>query len=598
MKLNKNLLLTAVTSALVLTGPLSAYAALAPGFLGAAENFSVFGAAGITGGAASTVWGDVGENGFGDGSISGQQAGTYYPAANGAVVAARTSAYGALAAETPTGSVDLSTPTSVGPGVYTVSSSAFSQTLTLTGAGTYVFQRATDIAQTAGGTMVLTGGACASNVYWQTSTGMTFAASGNIEGTIVAETAITFANSALTFKGRALTDTAVALGGITITEPVTCATPAVPSSGGDKPTPPEQPLLTVFKHVINDNGGTAIASDSSIAVKIYGQNVAGSPAFGQENGRIYQLAQTGTTTVSELPMAGYSATFSGDCNSNGEVYMEFGGKKTCTITNNDIALVPPLINVTKVPTPLALPGGAGSVTYDYLVTNLGTVGMLNVKVTDDKCANVTYVSGDLNSNSRLGINETWRYTCTTTLSQTTTNTVTATGQANGFTATDVASATVVVGSPVVPPLIHIVKIPNKFLLPATGGAVTYNYFVTNIGTVPLSNVTVTDDKCTGLPGRVLGHPGDLNKNNLLESTEIWTFTCQTNLTKTTTNIGTATGEANGFTAVDLSPATVVVASPALPNTGFGLDTRGIIAMLAGIIAASALFYFVRRKQTN
>lgn len=404
-----------------------------------------------------------------------------------------------------------------------------------------------------------------------------------------------------TVNGRLIARTAaLSTAGVTnITGPTGCA--SIPSGGSDKPTPPEQPLLTVIKHVINDNGGTAVASDASVSVKIYGQNVAGSPAFGEEDGKIYQLAQTGTTTVSELPMAGYNATFSGDCNSLGQVHMEFGDKKTCTITNNDIALVPPLINVTKVPTPLALPGGAGPVTYDYLVTNLGTVGMLNVKVTDDKCANVNYVSGDLNGNSRLGLNEIWKYTCTTNIATTTTNIVTATGQANGFTATDVAQATVVVGLPLVPPLIHVVKWPSTFLLSAGGGPVTYYYFVTNPGTEPLSNVTITDDKCTGLPGQVVGHPGDLNSNNLLDSNETWNFTCQTNLTQTTTNIGTATGQANGFTAVDLSPATVVVASPKLPNTGVGPDNGGIswtISMLAGIFSASMLFYFVRSRQTN
>jgi len=38
-------------------------------------------------------------------------------------------------------------------------------------------------------------------------------------------------------------------------------------------------------------------------------------------------------------------------------------------------LPPPLINVLKVPTPLSLPSGPGSVTYNYTVTNIGTVAM-------------------------------------------------------------------------------------------------------------------------------------------------------------------------------------------------------------------------------
>jgi hypothetical protein len=194
--------------------------------------------------------------------------------------------------------------------------------------------------------------------------------------------------------------------------------------------------------------------------------------------------------------------------------------------------------------------------------------MSNVTVTDDKCAPVNFISGDINNDSKLNVNETWKYRCTATVLQTTANTATATGQANGFTAIDTANAMVVVGVPIIPPLIHVVKKPSVFLLPAGGGAVTYTYTVTNPGTAPLSNVTITDDKCTGLPGRVVGHPGDLNKNDLLESNESWSFTCQTNLTQTTTNTGVAYGTANGLIATDFSLATVAVTPPKLPKTGF------------------------------
>ncbi|MDO8584728.1 MAG: hypothetical protein Q7R85_01240, partial [bacterium] len=110
----------------------------------------------------------------------------------------------------------------------------------------------------------------------------------------------------------------------------------------------------------------------------------------------------------------------------------------------------------------------------------------------------------------------------------------------------------------------------------------------------------TDDKCTGLPGRVVGHPGDLNKNDLLENNEAWSFICETNLTQTTTNIGTASGKANGLIAVDSSPATVVVASPGLPNTGIGFDDRSGVLWIAivaiGLFVAFASFYVERKKR--
>lgn len=264
----------------------------------------------------------------------------------------------------------------------------------------------------------------------------------------------------------------------------------------------------------------------------------------------------------------------------------------------------PLINVTKIPSPLALPGGAGPVTYTYTATNIGPVALSHVWVKDNKCNSGAFLelaSGDTNSDSNLDITETWKYSCTKTVSQTETNTATAFGSANGWDAYDTANATVVVGKSITPPLIRLIKKPNIFVLPVGGGAVTYTYTVTNPGTVPLSDVSVVDNKCTGLPGRVVGHPGDVNKNNLLESNETWSFTCQTNLTKTTTNIGTAEGSANGLTAIDFSSATVGVTVPGLPDTGLPPSentTPWNIVLLAGVFGALILSYFIQRKQTG
>lgn len=260
----------------------------------------------------------------------------------------------------------------------------------------------------------------------------------------------------------------------------------------------------------------------------------------------------------------------------------------------------PLINVTKVPSPLSLPGGPGLVKYTYVAKNIGVVDMIGPWVKDDKCSAVEYVSGDTNKDDILGVGESWVYTCSKIVSKTETNTATAHGQSSGWDVYDTANATVVVGAAILPPLIHLEKKPNVYALPANGGEVTYTYSVTNPGTVPLHDVSIADDKCTGLPGRVVGHPGDLNKNNLLESNETWQFTCQTKLTQTTTNIGTAEGHANGLTAIDFSPATVHVAAPSLPNTGFGPEGRGLmwaLAVLIGLLAAGYFGYITGKRQT-
>ena len=174
------------------------------------------------------------------------------------------------------------------------------------------------------------------------------------------------------------------------------------------------------------------------------------------------------------------------------------------------------------------------------------------------------VSGDINADTKLDVNETWKYDCSKTLSATETNIATATGWANGISATDISTATVIVGVPVIPPLIHVTKIPNPLALLTGAGMVTYTEKITNPGTVALSNIKLNDDKCA--PMNYIS--GDTNNDSKLDPSETWTYTCQTKLLATTTNTATATGEADGLTAKDFAIATVVVTSPTLPKTGF------------------------------
>jgi hypothetical protein len=272
----------------------------------------------------------------------------------------------------------------------------------------------------------------------------------------------------------------------------------------------------------------------------------------------------------------------------------------------------PLIGITSVPNPLALPGGAGTVTYHYAVKNfLQEAPLTDVRVIDDTCNPVTFVAGDNNGNGELDYGETWIYACTIKISTTTESTATATGIANNLTATDVAHATVVVGSNSAPPLVDIAditKVAYPLSLPSGGGSITFTYRVTNPGQVPLSDVTVNDDKCSAMSG----HLGDTNGNNLLDTNEVWIYTCTAILTRTTTNTATVTAYANGLKAVDEDTITVDVATnvipgfpdngpnPGLPDNGenpHALDMTLVIwGILAIILAALIIFSVITRKK--
>ncbi|PIR13817.1 hypothetical protein COV49_00860, partial [Candidatus Falkowbacteria bacterium CG11_big_fil_rev_8_21_14_0_20_39_10] len=107
--------------------------------------------------------------------------------------------------------------------------------------------------------------------------------------------------------------------------------------------------------------------------------------------------------------------------------------------------VPPLIDIVKVPSPLALPNGPGTVKYIYTLRNIGTVPVSNITMVGDTCSPIALILGDTNTDAKLDTNETWVYTCSGILTKTHTNIITASGWANGISATDIANATVIVG---------------------------------------------------------------------------------------------------------------------------------------------------------
>jgi len=262
------------------------------------------------------------------------------------------------------------------------------------------------------------------------------------------------------------------------------------------------------------------------------------------------------------------------------------------------ARIVPLIGILKVPSPLALPKGSGSVVYNYTVWNVGgQQALVDVTVIDDKCGSISKISGDINSNNKLDPEERWKYSCTSALSNTTTNTAIATGYSDDEyhqAAIATAIATVVVSSPLPPPLINIVKIPSRLTPFAYGGGdVTYTYTVTNPGVVAVHDIFVTDDKCTS----VSFVSGDNNSNKLLDTGEAWIYTCKTKVSTSTTNIATVEGNANGFTTLGHAFATVLVSAPILPQTGAVVINYNVLwgILIAIAIILALVIFFKKRK---
>jgi hypothetical protein len=92
--------------------------------------------------------------------------------------------------------------------------------------------------------------------------------------------------------------------------------------------------LHVIKHVINDNGGTALAS--AFTLDSGGTNDSPDNFAGAESPGTTVTLDAGSYAVSETGPSGYTTTFSGDCSATGTGTIANGGEQTCTVTNDDI----------------------------------------------------------------------------------------------------------------------------------------------------------------------------------------------------------------------------------------------------------------------
>jgi len=212
-----------------------------------------------------------------------------------------TTAYNYMRAQPATAiSADLDGQT-LGPGVYTETSGTFNlatsgnATLTLNGSATsvWIFNAASTITTGAGGTptILLTGGALASNVYWSAGSSATLNVSGTgtFIGTVISEVSTTIDGGAATGRLFALT------GAVTISAATAITVPA--SSGGVTHVPgTPAPGTIVIELWPNFNriytGGNAVVSP------------IGSTTATITAGTAYIVTSLGTTTAAQWIAAG------------------------------------------------------------------------------------------------------------------------------------------------------------------------------------------------------------------------------------------------------------------------------------------------------
>lgn len=267
----------------------------------------------------------------------------------------------------------------------------------------------------------------------------------------------------------------------------------------------------------------------------------------------------------------------------------FGITTSPTVANT--VNLPPLtsstaITVTKSATPTTLPVGGGSVTYTYDIKNDSAGRLYFYSASDDKCATITYASGGgtarrdpLGTLRYIDPGQTIKFTCTSTLTQSTTNTASFTfatlGQywwgdfywSTAYTEQDTATVLVTAANP----LIALTKTAGAVSdLDSNGQSVgdllAYSFTVRNTGNVALTTVVLSDAKCAAAPTRT---GGDTNGDSILQTSETWTYTCTHPLTAaeltagTVHNTATVTGKYGVDTVSSSASADKTLERPAL-----------------------------------
>jgi len=261
-----------------------------------------------------------------------------------------------------------------------------------------------------------------------------------------------------------------------------------------------------------------------------------------------------------------------------------------------------------------------TVTYTFEVSNGGTdpvndvldqIVLADVSTpANASCNSPTYISGDLDNDDVLAVDEVWTYRCTGVINDLTIDIA-------GVQGTDVLGGVVVdFDAAVVAPFdagISVVKTANVTEVPQGGGPVTYTYEVRNTGNVPLRGVMqqVTDDKCADVQ-YVSGDDGNAlltGEGDLFETggPEVWIFECTTTITVDTVNTVTAVGtpiDPNTNTVLttdvsDTAQATVTITEggsrppTTLPDTGF--DTTRILWIVLAILGLGAAMTRTARR---
>lgn len=318
------------------------------------------------------------------------------------------------------------------------------------------------------------------------------------------------------------------------------------------------PQLTVIKHVINDEDGTLDAGDFTMTIT--GSNLSDASFAGSEEPGTTVTLNQGAYSVDETDSFGYTKTMSADCSGS----IAVGESKTCTITNNDVNILPS-VAVVKTAGTTSMPEPGGPVLFTVEVTNTSAEPVTLTSLVDD-------IYGDLNGEGTCATGGTIASGATYTCAFTGlvvgepglyTDVVDAVVTDNELsTATDEDDASVTLTN--VLPSVEIVKSANPTTLPEPGGIFTFTLTITNTSIEPVTITALTDtyalpSACTDLLGDILAPDASTSCNYDVTHTDAGTYDNTASVTVTDNENTTATDEDDEtVTVTDVLPTVTLV----------------------------------------
>jgi uncharacterized repeat protein (TIGR01451 family) len=127
----------------------------------------------------------------------------------------------------------------------------------------------------------------------------------------------------------------------------------------------------------------------------------------------------------------------------------------------------------------------------------------------------------------------------------------------------------------------------------SGSTVLYTYTETNTGSVPISDVSITDNNCSPVS---FVSDSDNDGASVLDVGETMTFQCSTILTQTTTNTATATGVII-FQSGKTTPAPVETAT-ATVTVSSGIHTVEVIGSWIGSVSSNDVLIFYGKTDST